>query len=324
MSIIFNKVGSTNPILLVASNLEPKLRAAFLRAVNSLKSSVSLDSLVDALNTGDVTQALNILSVDKKFTDALNGVGQPAGTESFRSALQNAFAAGARVAEKTLPTSVGVNLSFNLMNPETVSFLESYTFPLIQQLSSNTKDALRDVLVDSFQTGGHPLEQARRIKNFIGLTSNQSKAVLNYERSLSNSDTLSQSLRRSLRDGRFDPSVRRAIRTNRGLSADQIDKMTTRYRERYLKYRAETIARTESLRASNKGQRALWKQAQSQNLLGSNVKRRLIVSGDASTCEICASMDGEVVGLDEPFSDGSMDPPLHVDCRCGVGLVFGK
>ena len=94
--------------------------------------------------------------------------------------------------------------------------------------------------------------------------------------------------------------------------------------KRQIKYRAETIARTESLRASNMGQRALWKQAQDQGLLEREIKRRLIVSGDDATCEICASMSDEVVGLDEPFSDGSIDPPIHTDCRCSVGLVFKR
>ena len=324
MPITFIKSGTENPILLVASKLEGKLRDAFLRAVKSLKDSVSLDALVEAIKTNDANQAMAILAIDTKFVAALNGVGQDVGVQSFRSALQSAFAAGAETAEKELPLSIGAKLSFNLMNPETVSFLEQYTFPLIQQISANTREAIRDVIVDAFKTGGHPFDQARRIKTFIGLTSKQSKAVMNYEKALSNSDTLSQALNRQLRDGRFDSSIQRAMRMNRGLSQDQIDRMTDRYRERFIQYRAQTIARTESLRASNKGQRALWKQAKSQGLLDRNVQRRLIVSGDDATCEICSSMEDELVGLDEPFSDGSMDPPIHTDCRCSVGLVFGK
>jgi SPP1 gp7 family putative phage head morphogenesis protein len=324
MPITFIKVGSDNPITLIAEKLEPKLRAAFLRAVKSLKDSVSLDALVEAIKTNDANQAMTILAIDQKFVNALNGVGQDAGVQSFRSAIQSVFAAGAATAEEELPASIGAELSFNLMNPETVSFLEQYTFPLIRQISANTRESLRGVLIDAFKHGGHPFDQARRIKTFIGLTDTQSKAVLNYENALSNSDTLSQSLNRSLRDGRFDPTIRRAMRMNRGLSQDQIDKMTQRYSEKYIQYRAQTIARTETLRASNLGQRALWKQVQSQGLLDKETKRRWIVSGDSATCDECMDLNGEVTGIDEPFSDGTMDPPQHPSCRCGQGLVFGK
>jgi SPP1 gp7 family putative phage head morphogenesis protein len=99
--------------------------------------------------------------------------------------------------------------------------------------------------------------------------------------------------------------------------------MTARYQARYLQYRAQTIARTESIRASVKGQRALWQSAVKQGLLSREVKRKWIASGDDKTCDICTSLDGETAGLDDEFDDGIMEPPdPHSDCRCTVSLVF--
>ena len=49
-----------------------------------------------------------------------------------------------------------------------------------------------------------------------------------------------------LRDHRFDATIRRAQREVVPLSQDRIEKMLGRYRERFIKYRAEVIARTES------------------------------------------------------------------------------
>lgn len=323
MPVSFVKAGTDDPILALAAKMEGKLRAAFLRAVQALKDSVTTEALAEAIRTGSVDQAIAILGIDSKFVNALNGKGQEANIQSFRSAIQEVFAEGAATAAEMLPKSVGINLSFNLMNPETVSFLEKYSFSLIQQISDATRESVREVLMRSFREGGHPYEQARTIKGFIGLTSFQAKAVENYRDGLGSVNTLNRTLDRALRDGRFDSTIRRAVRTNTGLSQDQIDKMTERYQARFLQYRAQTVARTESIRASVKGQRALWKQAVQQGLLKSTVKRVWISSGDSATCEICDDLDGQQAGIDEEFDDGIMDPPdPHSDCRCTVALVF--
>ena len=42
---------------------------------------------------------------------------------------------------------------------------------------------------------------------------------------------------------------------------------------------------------------------------------------DASSdrhCELCRELDGQTVGVDEPFSTGHMHGPRHPNCRCIV------
>lgn len=88
--------------------------------------------------------------------------------------------------------------------------------------------------------------------------------------------------------------------------------------------RADTIARTESMKAANEGQRQLWEQAQEEGLLGKNAKQEWIVGDDEKLCPICQDMDGEQVGLDEDFNVDGEDldgPPAHPNCRCTVALV---
>lgn len=317
---------SSDPIIQVAERMEGKIRVAFLRAVAQLRDSIGMDDLIQAINTGDVNAAMAILGLDKRFVKILNGPSGDTGINSFRRALSDTFVAGATAAMGGLPSVVvNTTMMFNVSNPETVAFLDNYTFPLIQQISSNTADAIRDVISNAFGEGGHPFVQARKIKTFIGLTDRQSKAVLNYRNSLSNASTLGQSLTRALRDGRFDGTVNTAIRNHSGLPQSQIDKMTQRYTERYIQYRAQTIARTESIRASAKGQHALWDQARKSGLLDDGVRRMWIVSGDPATCDDCLDLDGMEVGLDEEFAPGVMDPgDVHSDCRCGQALVFPK
>lgn len=322
---VFIKALSEGPIQDVASRMEPRLRAAFLRAVRALRDSVTEDALAEALESGDVNQAMALLALDDRFVAALNGKGLPDGVESLRGALQASFAAGANAAASMLPSAVGLNLSFDMKSAQAQAFLERYTFPLIRQLADNTKEGIRTVVLDAFKGGGHPYVQARKIKTFIGLTDNQSQAVLNYRAALSSSSTLGRSLDRRLRDGRFDSTVERAIRNGAGLSADQVDKMVARYQERFVQYRAQTIARSESLRASNKGQREVWREAKQRGLLPKDQQREWEVSGDERTCEICLPLDGVVVGLDEEFAPGILDPgDPHADCRCTAKLVFAK
>jgi SPP1 gp7 family putative phage head morphogenesis protein len=324
MPITFIKA-SGNLIDQAAQLMEPRLRAAFLRAVDAFKGTINEDALNKAVASGDVNGVMAVLALDEKFVDALNGKGITGGVESFRDAIQAAFASGSKAAIRALPSRVSLNLSFDLMSKEAQAFLEGYSFPLIRQISSNTADGIRAVILDAFKNGGHPYEQARIIRTMIGLTTNQAQAVRNYRLSLMSTGTANQTLNRALRDARFDPTIRRATNNGVSLTPKQVDAMTTRYSERYLKYRAEAIARTESVRASNKGQRESWRQAVKQGLLSRDQKREWEISGDDRTCPECEALDGRVVGLDEEFEPGVLDPPdPHTTCRCSTKLVFPK
>lgn len=88
--------------------------------------------------------------------------------------------------------------------------------------------------------------------------------------------------------------------------------------------RGELIAQTETMTASNEGQREAWGQAVEEGLLTGNEKREWIVTPDDRLCEICEPMDGEQVGLNEMFDvDGEQidGPPAHPRCLPGDALV---
>jgi SPP1 gp7 family putative phage head morphogenesis protein len=300
----------------VAARLHGALRRAYLKAVAAMKGRVDLQALSQAIAANDYAQALAILGVDQNFAQALQGAGVEAGIASFKSAVQAAYQAGAQNAAAELPTRVKLNTAFDLLNPRSIEWIQNYSFSLIHQISEESRASIRQALLRAFREGGHPFQQARWIRDSIGLTAKQEKAVANYRSALEN-QRYSDALRRGLRDRRFDAAIRSA-RPN-PLDQARIDRMVERYREKYVKHRAETIARTESARASVKGQREIWKQAQEQgNLDADEYERVWIVSGDSATCDDCDDLDGETVGLDEEFPDG--DPPLHANCRCSVAL----
>lgn len=88
--------------------------------------------------------------------------------------------------------------------------------------------------------------------------------------------------------------------------------------------RAETIARTETIRASNQGQQLAWDQAVEEGLLTGDEKQTWIVTPDDRLCPICEPLDGQTVALGAQFAvDGDFidSPPAHPNCRCTVGLV---
>ena len=84
-------------------------------------------------------------------------------------------------------------------------------------------------------------------------------------------------------------------------------------------YRAELIARTELVRAYNRGNL--------ENIKMAGIEKKQWVTGhDERVCPICAPMNGQVKNVNEPFvgklPNGKiikvMTPPIHCQCRCVI------
>lgn len=90
--------------------------------------------------------------------------------------------------------------------------------------------------------------------------------------------------------------------------------------------RADNIARTETMTASNQGQLEAWDQATDAGLLNGDEKKEWIVTPDDRLCPICEPLDGQQVEMSGVFKTelGDVDaPPVHPRCRCTIGLVAG-
>ena len=180
-------------------------------------------------------------------------------------------------------------------------------------------------------SGAGPIQVARAIRDSIGLTERQRQAVANYRRGLEMGDTAV--LNRDLRDRRFDASVQRMLDDDEPLGAERISRMVAQYRNRYLQYRAEVIARTETLRVANQAQvEALTQVLEQVELPAGAVLRTWRATQDARTRDTHAAMDGqEVRGLTEAFESPSgarlmfpgdtslgADASEVIQCRCVV------
>jgi hypothetical protein len=97
------------------------------------------------------------------------------------------------------------NFVFNTLNPATVDFIRQYEFNLVRQISDETRNAIQQAIMRDTISGVNPRSTARTVRDTVGLTARQERAVTNYRRSLENLDR--DAVRRALRDKRFDPSV---------------------------------------------------------------------------------------------------------------------
>lgn len=233
---------ANNIFLTLADKYEPPVRKALIEAWNSLRTQESRASIVRALESGGVEA---VMALFENMDGVINA--------AISKTLDDALSAGMYATITVIPPIALLNPDYvpDLYNPYTIAQIRDYKLGLIKNLSSTTKEAMRQSLTSDLMEGRNPLITARDFKNMIGLTPNQEKAVRNYRKYLETLDP--QALQRALRDKRYDRTIINAIASREGIPADKIDTMVNRYRERYIKYRSQVIARTESLRAISIG-----------------------------------------------------------------------
>lgn len=92
----------------------------------------------------------------------------------------------------------------------------------------------------------------------------------------------------------------------------EVDALVDRERERLLKKRRETIARTEQANASAEGHQSI--------ALARGAKFKISISaGDERVSDICQTNEAQgYIPIGEPFASGDMNPTYHPNCRCAV------
>lgn len=330
---------SLDEVEALAASYEPKVAAALLKALEEQGDKLDLDKLAAALANGNMGAVLDMIG------------DLPLGP--VNDALQDVVWAGGAFAAAAAVPITGAVFHFNRLNPILIQWLQNYTLGLIREISDSTKTAVRDQLIDGMRRGIGPRSQAKQIKASVGLTQRQSAAVANFRKEL---ETFHQKRSaagwnlgakidrvngaqvfkpsadgtpkdgidaRRLRDFRYDKTLIRAMEQNKPLTPEQVDKMVAAYARKYRKYRAEMIARTESMRALNIGVQDGWRQAVEAGKVPEGLVRRFWkVAHDERLCEICSpvpDMNDGGVKLGQPFATPKgpvMLPPLHPSCRC--------
>lgn len=307
---------SERRISTILDSVQPRFRRSFLLMLERIRGNLGPDGLAKLAAEGMGGKAA------EQYERA---------AELFAREATKVYLMGAEEAEAFVRTALDVVIGFDQFSERAVAFVRENEFRMIREFVDDQRATVRRVVQDGIARGVNPIEQAREIRDSIGLTERQERSVANYRRTLEQSS--SSALERELRDRRFDPSVRRAIDSGTPLTAAQIDRMVDRYRERKLKARAETIARTESIRALNAG----MDEAFTQILGRANVPNEAVVrywndSGDdGRTRPAHLNMQVREVPVGEPFIDGNgvpvrfpgdpdAPPETTTNCRCRLSV----
>ncbi len=289
------------------------LQRAFVASIMSVRNKFSLDDIKELLEIG-------------AFNEALATVELAAGV--YATAINNVYILAGQDTAKKMRDVLDVIVDFDQTNDRAVRVMQANRLEVVNGFTQGQRQATLEALNDGVQRGLNPREQARAFRNSIGLTQTQVSAVNNYRSLLEKGTT--EALTRELRDRRFDSTVRRAARTGKPLTSSQIDRMLTRYSERYLKYRSEVIARTEALSAVHAGSEEMYRQAiDAGQIDATNLIREWRTAQDERVRDTHNGMIGQKRAMNEPFQSDAgvllrfpgdpMAPPEEIiQCRCAV------
>lgn len=303
---------------LLASQTEA-FRRVFLEAVQSISDAHSLDEIERLLLEGRVDEALSALE------SASEVLGNQYANSFTDSAIDTALFLSASV--------LTVTTTFDRINPRVIDNISRNRARIarefVEEQRATTIQALQDGLVRDLS----PSAQAIQFRRSIGLIQRQQASVENYRRLLTegraNGLPSQAALDRALRDRRSDRSVLRAIRDNRPMPRDQVERMVQRYRDRYIRYRSGVVARTEALRSVHQGIEESYQQAIDAGLIEAGSITRVWVSrGDERVRDSHVFLHGQERGQGETWQgffgelrypgDPLAPPEEVVSCRCSL------
>lgn len=319
--------------------IEPQLRQLFLQAIQNLTSKIQINVVVAHLQAGRISDALVALNLDPLFFTPID------------RAISDAYYKGGVMALANLPKipdpfSAGeIVINFDARAVRAENWVKKKSSDLIESIIEEEKESLREVLRQGLEEGRNPrnvaleisgrvdLSTGKRTGGLLGLNSQQKAFVRTARQQLTSGDPeeLKKYLERKLRDRRYDSIVRKAMEGGNKIGDVQIDFITSRYSDRLLKLRADTISRTEGINALRAGQYEGYKQlVESGSVQESQVSRTWQATGDKRTRDDHMAMHGQKVqGLSSPFrapddsdllfpGDASLGASADqiINCRC--------
>lgn len=320
-------------IELLLEKFEPEVRAAFMDGVSEIVDRLTLKVIVERLAAFDLQGAIDAMNIDRT---AFWRLGQ---------ALEAAYAFSGEMASANFPFLAGLPrqsvFRFDMRNPRAEAWIREYSSKLITRIVEMQRASVREALQNGLVQGRNPtstaLEVAGRINRvtgkreggIIGLSDIQARSVATAREELSSGDPakMRNFLERRLRDKRFDKEIKRMIAEGKTLSKVSVDKVVGRYSDKLLKYRADIIARTETLTSLNASAHESFKQGIEKTAYGeADVIRTWDSAGDRRVRHTHQLLDGQKRrGLDEPFRSPSgalMRFPGDTSLGAGAGEVI--
>lgn len=312
---------------------EPALRKAFLDAIANTADGVDVVKLIEMLESRNIDGAMKAVGLD------------PSAWRGYVGVFSDAFEAGGLFGEVAIPilrdaAGFRVEVKFDVRNPAAEVWLKDYSSQFVTEVVDDQRTMIQGFLEKGMEKGDNPRTTAlelvgridaktgRRAGGAIGLTSAQGKWVDAYAAEIADPATASEALSRKLRDKRFDPTIRKSAKTGAPIPAEKRAAMVTAYRNRALKYRADTIARTESLTALNTGSHDAMRQGiEAGHMAAGEVVKVWRTALDSRVRESHQAMEKQTVPWNADFvtpsgvhlkhpGDPNGPPEEVINCRC--------
>lgn len=270
----------------------PSLAKAILEAWDSLRDIEPRSSSVE-------------VTIANALLDAINAAYVPAYTGTILDAGRFVKPATRAKGRQIQPKQLGVIGDSVVVDVDVIAagwqwqtgsraiaqWIQDHAGSLIVDITDQQLDAIRDQLAAGINESPEVL--ARQIRSNIGLTQQQL--------------------------GWLDS--RRAVLVAEGVSPQRAEQLLQVDRNRYLRSRANTIARTEVSHSWHHGQFQAIRSAQRDGELAEKVIKTWWTTLDERTGTVDRALDGQERGLDEMFeAEGEqfMRPPTRPNCRCSV------
>lgn len=318
-------------ILKLVERAEGGVRQAFMDAVNNMTSDVQIDLLTDAIRSMDVEAALRIMGFDKNYfrpmQQALDTAAFAEGDAFYNAAKKEARKFGAVITG-----------TFDSIDPRLQSTVLTDTgHEITTKISDKLRKEIQEVLLERLNTGfsaertaldlvGRIGPSGYREGGLLGLSKPQEKYVRNMRESLATGDWSGYKAK-TLRDKRFDKTVRGAFDRKEPLSEDQIDRVAGKYSNKLLKKRGKDIARTELMSSIHGVQeQGLQSMVDSGEIDRENIVTEWVPHADEATRKSHRDARDQKRTLGEPFDigghallypgDPSGPPEEIINCRC--------
>jgi len=296
-----------------------EVAAAFDRLLNSAREAVDLAALEATIASGASVNTIiqRVLST----SDIARIVGRDA---ELLQTLANVTRAGGQATMRVVEDGLGVALGFDYTDPLAVEAAREQVGLLITQLTREQLQAVRNAIELGQSAGLTVVEQARLIRESVGLPATWANAPFNLADELRRGDANALSRRLPA-----DVLAQIRSRLDGGITDEAfIQRVVGTYTRSLINRRAQNISRTETATAAHEGQQRAWIEAQGEGLLPPTARRYWIVTPDErlrrSHAEIVV-MNPEGVDIGEPFETPFgevMHPPAEPNCRCSVGLLL--
>ncbi len=274
-------------VLDAATRRQGALSKELRDALATLQGKVSVDEIVRALegSTTAMGAVLAAVSLNPQVFDTLTDMATAAGRTSWRMVLEEGRRRG---------TIGPFAVDFARIDYVAGRWAAEHSAELVTFINEETRAELRALFARAPVEGVTVDQQARLIRQVVGLNERQGMAVVN---------------RYNAMTGQWQRGE---------LSWQQIERNTSRYVAELTRERALMIARTESRNAAIASTRASWQEAIDNGFIDPGEALQEWTLGP-DPCDDCVQIaeDESPWRMDETPPDGP-----HPNCMCGLSLVY--